>query len=183
MATKIYTKTGDLGETSLFGGMRLSKADLRIDSYGTVDELNAHIGLIKDLIEDQGLKQLLKEIQDRLFTIGSNLASDPTKEMITPDVKPADLEMLEQQIDAMQGALPELKHFILPGGHPTVSSIHITRCVCRRTERLVVALAQVSKVDELIIRYLNRLSDYLFVLGRFVAQQLGVEEVRWTPRK
>ena len=183
MATKIYTKTGDKGETSLFGGMRLSKADLRIDSYGTVDELNSHIGMVRDLIEAAGQKPILKEAQDRLFTIGSNLASDPSKDMITPDIKPEDIQYLEAAIDQMQESLPVLKHFILPGGHPTVSAIHIARCVCRRAERIVVALANVSKVEDLIIHYLNRLSDYLFVLGRFEAQTLGIEETRWEPRK
>lgn len=183
MAFRIYTKTGDLGETALFGGQRLPKAHLRIEAYGTVDELNSHLGLLRDLIEDEPHRQLLRIIQDRLFTIGSNLASDPDKEMITPDLTPEDIIQLEQEIDRMQTDLPELKNFILPGGHPTVSTCHVARCVCRRTERLVVALALESKVEPKILQYLNRLSDYLFVLARHLGWQLGVEEVHWRPRK
>ena len=183
MATKIYTKTGDKGETALFGGKRLPKNHLRIEAYGTVDELNSWIGLLRDCIEQATVRHLLKEIQDRLFTLGSNLASDPDKEMITPDIFESDVERLEQEIDAMNEALPVLKNFILPGGHPIVSYCHINRCVCRRAERHVVALAQQEPVEEIIIRYLNRLSDYLFVLGRKIAQDLGAEEVIWKPRK
>ncbi|MDX1943657.1 MAG: cob(I)yrinic acid a,c-diamide adenosyltransferase [Saprospiraceae bacterium] len=183
MATKIYTKTGDKGETALFGGKRLPKNHLRIEAYGTVDELNSWIGLLRDCIEPAAVRHLLKEIQDRLFTLGSNLASDPDKEMITPDIFETDVERLEQEMDAMNEVLPVLKNFILPGGHITVSYCHISRCVCRRSERNVVALAQQEQVDEIIIRYLNRLSDYLFVLGRKIAQDLGAEEVIWKPRK
>lgn len=182
MASKIYTKTGDLGETSLFGGKRLPKNHLRIEAYGTVDELNSWIGLVRDSTEQNEIRALLKEIQDRLFTLGSNLASDPDKDMITPDIQETDIEKLEQAIDKMNETLPPLKNFILPGGHTTVSFCHITRCVCRRTERNVVALAQNEAVEGIIIRYLNRLSDYLFVLGRKLAQDLGVEEVAWKPR-
>lgn len=182
MASKIYTKTGDLGETSLFGGKRLPKNHLRIEAYGTVDELNSWIGLVRDSIEQNEIRALLKEIQDRLFTLGSNLASDPDKDMITPDIQETDIEKLEQAIDKMNETLPPLKNFILPGGHTTVSFCHITRCVCRRTERNVVALAQNEAVEGIIIRYLNRLSDYLFVLGRKLAQDLSVEEVAWKPR-
>ncbi len=183
MAFKIYTKTGDQGQTGLFGGKRLPKSHQRIDAYGTVDELNAHLGLVRDHIEEEPLRALLKDIQDRLFTIGSNLASDPDKDMIVPDVKESDIERLEQEIDRMNESLPELKHFILPGGHPGISSCHIARCVCRRAERLVVGLQQVSRVDTILIRYLNRLSDYLFVLARYLGKQLGVEEVKWEARK
>ncbi len=182
MATKIYTKTGDRGETSLFGGKRLPKNHLRIEAYGTVDELNSWIGLLRDNTEAQEPRELLKAIQDRLFTLGSNLASDPDKDMITPDILDSDIEKLEQAIDAMNETLPPLKNFILPGGHPTVSYSHIARCVCRRAERHVVALAQNEAVDTIIIRYLNRLSDYLFVLGRNLAQDLQVEEIIWKPR-
>lgn len=183
MAFKIYTKTGDQGETSLFGGKRLPKSHLRIDAYGTVDELNSYLGLLRDSVQNDTLRELLKNIQDRLFTIGSNLASDPDKDMIVPDVKSGDIELLEQEIDRMNDALPELKNFILPGGHPTVSTCHITRCVCRRAERLVVALQQESRVDQILIQYLNRLSDYLFVLARYLGHQLEVEEVVWKPRQ
>ena len=183
MPFKIYTRTGDQGETSLFGGKRLPKNHLRIDAYGTVDELNSHIGLVRDSVTMGEIRDLLKEVQDRLFTIGSNLASDPDKPLAVPDVKEADIEILEKEMDRMNDELPELKNFILPGGHPTVSFCHIARCVCRRAERLAVALSQEESVNEIIIRYLNRLSDYLFVLARYLARQLDVEEVTWTARK
>jgi cob(I)alamin adenosyltransferase len=182
MAFKIYTKTGDKGETSLFGGKRLPKYHVRIESYGTVDELNSYIGLVRDSIQDKSTRTLLKEIQDRLFTIGSNLASDPDKTMKIPDLTNADIEMLEKQMDLMDKDLPVLKNFILPGGHPTVSFCHIARCVCRRAERMVVALSEEEKVEPIIMTYLNRLSDYLFMLSRKIALDLGVEEVTWKAR-
>ncbi|MCB0580651.1 MAG: cob(I)yrinic acid a,c-diamide adenosyltransferase [Phaeodactylibacter sp.] len=183
MPFRIYTKTGDQGETSLFGGKRLPKSHLRIDAYGTVDELNSCIGLVRDYNESDATRSLLKEIQDRLFTLGANLASDPDKEMAVPDIKPEDVSLLEQEMDRMNEALPELRNFILPGGHPSVSFCHLARCVCRRAERLVVALAQQEKVEPIIIQYLNRLSDYLFVLARFIGKERGVEEVNWAPRQ
>lgn len=182
MAFKIYTKTGDQGVTGLFGGKRLPKNHLRIETYGTVDELNAHIGMVRDQVAEAAVRRLLKAIQDRLFTIGSNLASDPDKEMPVPDIKATDIEVLEKAMDEMDEALPELKNFILPGGHPAVSSAHIARCVCRRAERQVVGLSQSSKVDPVIIQYLNRLSDYLFILSRFIGYSKGIEEVVWAPR-
>jgi len=183
MAFKIYTKTGDKGETGLFGGKRLPKNHIRIESYGTVDELNSYIGMLRDLVKTDHQKAILKEVQDRLFTIGSNLASDPEKEMITPDVKVSDIEMLEKEMDTMDEQLPPLKNFILPGGHATVSFCHIARTVCRRAERMVVALHHNEAVEEIIIQYLNRLSDYLFVLGRKLSQDLNAEEIPWAPRK
>jgi len=183
MAFKIYTKTGDKGETGLFGGRRLPKNHLRIEAYGTVDELNAFIGLVSDHIEDDQLDAALKSIQDLLFVIGSNLASDPDKEMAVPDVKEADIEILEAAIDEMEQSLPALKHFILPGGHVAVSHAHVARCVCRRAERLVVALASEELVLDIIIRYLNRLSDYLFVVARKIGHDLGVPERKWEARK
>ena len=180
---KIYTKTGDTGQTSLIGGRRVSKADRRIDAYGTVDELNAWIGLVRDQPVNEPRRALLKEIQDRLFTIGSSLATDPdrtiTKAM--PDIIPDDITRLEQAMDAMDAELPELRKFVLPGGHPSVSYAHLARTVCRRAERLVIELSQESPVDELVVQYLNRLSDYLFVLSRTMAQELGAEEVSWEP--
>src|SRR3954469_4022362 len=138
MSFKIYTKTGDKGNTSLIGGTKVPKNDLRIETYGTVDELNSWIGLINDQINEQIIKDELKEIQDRLFTIGSALATDGEKEpkMKLPDLKDSDITFLEQRIDEMTDQLPTMKSFILPGGHVTVSSIHISRCVCRRAERL-----------------------------------------------
>jgi cob(I)alamin adenosyltransferase len=183
MAFKIYTKTGDKGETSLFGGKRLPKHHIRIDSYGTVDELNSYVGLLSDLVQQEEVKKTLKEIQDRLFTIGSNLASDPEKNMPVPDVLMDDVELLEKEMDKMDETLPTLKHFVLPGGHPTVSHCHIARCVCRRAERLVSELRESSPVELVIIQYLNRLSDYLFTLARYQAHTLGIEEVKWEARK
>lgn len=180
---KIYTKTGDTGATSLFGGKRLSKADLRIESYGTVDELNSYVGLLRDQEVNQKRKNVLIEIQDRLFTLGSMLATEPgnTKVKI-PTLREEDVVFLEKQIDEMELRLPEMKSFVLPGGHPSVSFGHVARTVCRRAERLVVALHEIETVDLLIVRYLNRLSDYLFVLCRVMTQELGAEEVPWKPR-
>jgi len=182
MAFKIYTKTGDKGETGLFGGKRLPKNDLRIEAYGTVDELNSYVGLVRDCVEDEEMRTVLKSIQDRLFALGANLASDPDKDMKTPDILVADIELLEKQMDKMDETLPALKNFILPGGHTSVSFCHVARCVCRRAERLVVALSQVEKIDNILIQYLNRLSDYLFILSRKMAQDLKVEEVLWQTR-
>lgn len=180
---KIYTKTGDKGQTSLIGGTRVPKHHLRIEAYGTVDELNSWIGLIRDQDISSDPKSCLKEIQDRLFTIGSSLASDPEKSrMKIPDLKEEDVSHLENEIDKMNGELPELKSFILPGGNSTVSYCHIARCVCRRAERLATHLARESFVAELVIIYLNRLSDYLFVLARFVGKRLNAPEIQWKPR-
>lgn len=180
---KIYTKTGDKGQTSLIGGQRVPKYHMRIEAYGTVDELNSYIGLIRDQEIDMHDKDVLKEIQDRLFTIGSSLASDPEKSKMTiPDLLEEDIVYLEKEMDAMTAMLPELKNFILPGGHTIVSYCHLARVVCRRAERMAVHLSEVSYVDELCIRYLNRLSDYLFTLSRKCAKDLGVEEYKWIPR-
>lgn len=182
---KIYTKTGDKGSTSLIGGTKVSKSNIRIESYGTVDELNSFIGLVADQSPDEAAKKTLKEIQDRLFTIGSSLACDPEKEtkMRIPDLKEEDISMLEKEIDRMNGLLPEMKHFILPGGHVAVSTTHVARCVCRRAERLCVHLQDEKQfIEPIVIRYLNRLSDFLFVLARFTGHLLGVEEVPWRAR-
>jgi len=183
MAFKIYTKTGDKGQTSLYGGRRLPKSHIRIDAYGTIDELNSHIGLIRDQISEAPLRSILKNIQDRLFTIGANLASDPEKEMKVPDILMSDVELLEKAIDEMNETLPDLKNFILPGGHTTVSYCHVARCVCRRAERITVALQKIEPVEEIVLVYVNRLSDYLFVLGRKLGMDLGAEEVAWNARK
>ncbi len=185
MAFKIYTKTGDKGKTSLIGGTKVAKSHLRIDSYGTVDELNSFIGLINDHLTVAGIKTILPEVQDRLFTIGSSLATDPDKEtlMKIPDLKEDDVIVLEHEIDQMNEELPIMKSFIMPGGHVAVSTTHIARCVCRRAERLCVNLHEHDTfVEPLVIKYLNRLSDYLFVLARFVGHHLQVPEIPWKPR-
>ena len=185
MALKIYTKTGDLGKTSLIGGTKVSKSDLRIDTYGTVDELNAHIGLLGDQFVHEHTRIMLKEVQDRLFTIGSSLACDPEREpvMRIPDLHEADIALLEKEIDQMNETLPAMKFFVLPGGHVAVSQAHVCRCVCRRAERLCVNLKEHdSFVEPLVIKYLNRLSDYLFVVARFAGHMLQVPEVAWKPR-
>lgn len=183
MSKKIYTKTGDTGKTSLFGGKRLLKDHQRIEAYGTVDELNSHLGLLRDCLRGEREREVLKQVQDLLFTVGSNLAMDPEQDFQLPGLLPEDIELLEGEIDRMNESLPELKHFILPGGHTTVSYCHIARCVCRRAERRVVTLGQSGQVEAIIIQFLNRLSDYLFVLARKIGRDEGVAEVRWTARK
>lgn len=185
MAFKIYTKTGDLGNTSLIGGTKVAKSHIKIEAYGTVDELNSFAGLIGDQITDVPTRQMLREIQDRLFTIGSLLATDPHKQTAIklPDLKEEDVFLLEAQIDAMNEVLPVMKHFIIPGGHVAVSTIHIARCVCRRAERLCVNMKESDLfIEPLVIKYLNRLSDYLFVVSRYIAHTLKVEEIQWRPR-
>lgn len=180
---KIYTKKGDKGQTSLIGGTRVPKYHLRIEAYGTVDELNVYIGLIRGQDINSSFQVVLKEIQDRLFTIGSSLAADPEKsKMKIPDLYLSDIEFLEEQIDDMDIELPLLKHFILPGGSNSISFCHLARVVCRRAERLCVQLSETSFVDEKIIIYLNRLSDYLFILGRKIAFDSDIEEYIWIPR-
>lgn len=180
---KIYTKKGDTGTTQLIGGTRVPKHHVRIASYGTVDELNSYIGLVRDLTSDTEMQSLLKEIQDRLFTIGSSLASDPEKsKMKIPDLKESDVELLEKKIDKMNELLPELKSFILPGGNMANSFCHIARCVCRRAERFATELAESDFVDPLVIKYLNRLSDFLFVLARKFSKDAGAEEIQWEAR-
>lgn len=185
MATKIYTKTGDKGTTSLIGGTKVFKNDIRIETYGTVDELNSYLGLVADYTPDEHQCNVLKQIQNRLFVIGSSLACDPDKQtgMHIPDLKEEDISLLETEIDSMNNTLPVMKNFILPGGNAAVSFTHIARCVCRRTERLCVSMQQNQLfIETLIIKYLNRLSDYLFVLARFTAQELHVTEVIWKGR-
>ena len=182
---KIYTKTGDKGSTSLIGGTKVSKSHMRIEAYGTVDELNSYVGLCRDLLDIEEMRAELQEIQDRLFTIGSSLACDPNKEPLLkiPDLKESDLQFLEQSIDKMNVVLPVMKSFILPGGHPTVSHFHVARCICRRAERACVRLqAENQEIEPLIIKYLNRLSDYLFVVARFCGHNLNVAEIPWKAR-
>jgi cob(I)alamin adenosyltransferase len=180
---KIYTKTGDKGLTSLIGGTRVPKHHIRIESYGTVDELNSYIGLIRDQDIDAHDKEVLKQIQDRLFTIGASLAADPEKsKMVIPDLELEDVELLETEMDTMNQSLPELRHFILPGGSNAISFCHVARCVCRRAERVTVLLAEESTVDEKVNIYLNRLSDYLFTLARKIANDDKIAENQWVPR-
>ena len=188
---KVYTKTGDTGTTVLFGGTRVPKHHIRIESYGTVDELNSHIGLIRDQEINQLYKNVLVEVQDRLFTVGAILATPPEKEILKNGekrlqnlgIQETDIEFLENEIDSMEEALPPMTHFVLPGGNTTVSYCHIARCVCRRAERLAVHLNDIEPTDELVIKYLNRLSDYLFVLARKLSKDLNADEVQWIPRK
>lgn len=188
---KVYTKTGDKGTTALFGGTRVPKHHIRIDSYGTIDELNSYIGLIRDQAIDSNSKAVLINIQDKLFTIGAILATDPEKQVLKngkdrlniPKVDEADIETLETEIDTMEQGLPPMTHFVLPGGHTTVSYCHIARCVCRRAERLASELNSISPFDERALKYLNRLSDYLFVLARKLSYDLNAEEIKWIPKK
>jgi cob(I)alamin adenosyltransferase len=180
---KIYTKTGDSGQTSLLGGSRVAKHHLRIESYGTLDELNSHIGFLRDYSLGHKITAELLEIQDRLFTLGSLLASEPGKSKVKiPEITGKDVEFLENAIDLMNETLPEMRHFVLPGGHQAVSSCHIARCVCRRAERIIVHLSEESEVPSIVLEYLNRLSDYLFVLSRKITSDLGVIETPWKPR-
>jgi cob(I)alamin adenosyltransferase len=181
---KIYTKKGDQGQTSLIGGMRVPKFDLRIDSYGTVDELNSHLGLLRDQNIAEQYKAQIIDIQQILFTIGSHLAvGKDGSSMKLPELRQEHVDFLEQSIDAMDEKLEPMRFFVLPGGHPAVSQAHIARCICRRAERLVVHLASEENVDALILTYLNRLSDYLFTLSRKIASDLGANEQPWIPEK
>ena len=185
MSIKIYTKTGDLGKTTLIGGTRVPKSHLRIESYGTVDELNSYIGFLDEQLQDERSKKILKEIQDRLFIIGSSLACDPEKEpkMKLPDLKEEDIQLLEREIDDMNKVLKPMKSFILPGGSMAISSAHIARCVCRRAERSCVNMMEHEMfIDPLVVKYLNRLSDHLFVLARYIAHLTGVSETEWKAR-
>jgi cob(I)alamin adenosyltransferase len=181
---KIYTKTGDTGTTGLFGGDRVPKSHYRVDAYGTVDELNAYIGMVRDHTTDGQRKALLIDIQNHLFSIGAQLAT-PTEggKASIPKLAEEDILQLENEIDRMEESLPAMKHFILPGGHVSVSFCHIARCVCRRAERLTVALDQKEPVDPLVIKYMNRLSDYLFVLSRKISQEVEAEEIPWNSSK
>jgi len=188
---KIYTKTGDQGTTALYGGTRVSKSNLRIDSYGTVDELNSWMGLLRDQPVDDHTQETIITIQDHLFTIGAILATPPEKETLKngkqrlsiPRVSEDDITMLEQEMDKMEADLPQMTHFILPGGHQSVSFCHITRTVCRRAERLASELNESTPIDALVLKYLNRLSDYLFMLARKMSHDLGAEEIKWIPKK
>jgi len=188
---KVYTKTGDKGTTALFGGTRVPKHHIRIESYGTVDELNSYIGLIRDQQINPLYQNVLIEVQDRLFTLGAILATPPEKEILKNGQKrlqnlgitESDIEYLEKEIDMMETELPPMTHFVLPGGHTTVSYCHIARCVCRRAERLATHLNDIEPTDELVLKYLNRLSDYLFVLARKLSHDLNANEVQWIPRK
>jgi cob(I)alamin adenosyltransferase len=180
---KIYTKTGDKGQTSLIGGTRVPKHHIRIEAYGTVDELNSWIGLLRDTVKNDHVEKILIEVQDRLFTTGSLLAADPEKsKMKLPELKEEDVKLLENEIDEMDKVLPPMKSFVLPGGNEIVSHCHIARCICRRAERCVIHLTETSPVSEIIIHYLNRLSDYLFTLSRKLSMDLGAKEIPWEPR-
>jgi len=188
---KIYTKTGDKGTTALFGGTRVPKHHIRIDSYGTVDELNSHIGLIRDQNINQQYKDILVIIQDKLFTVGAVLATDPEKAILKNGkerlninkISDDDIQLLEREMDFMNEALPPMTHFVLPGGHQTVSFCHIARTVCRRAERLASALNDLEPFEANTLTYLNRLSDYLFVLARKLSNDLQADEVKWIPEK
>lgn len=180
----VYTKTGDKGTTALFGGSRVSKAHDRINAYGTVDELNSHIGLLRDQEVNKKRQDLLVQIQDRLFTLGSVLATEPGNTKVKlPDFKESDVVLLETEIDAMEEHLEPMRNFVLPGGHQSISFCHIARCVCRRAERLVILLQETEEVEPLVIQYLNRLSDYLFVLSRKMTVELDAPETPWIPAK
>jgi cob(I)alamin adenosyltransferase len=179
---KIYTKKGDKGETSLIGGDRVKKHHIRIEAYGTIDELNSYIGILRSFADEQINAPVLSEVQDRLFTIGSLLASAPGSKMIVPDLHDSDISLLEVSIDKMHEELPELKSFVLPAGSREIAHCHVARCICRRAERLIVHLSEDQEIDPNILQYINRLSDYLFVVGRYTAKVQGVEEVSWKPR-
>lgn len=180
---KVYTKTGDKGKTSLFGGKRVPKSNQQIEAYGTIDELNSWMGLIRDLSVNESEKQIIVGIQNNLFNIGSYLATSAEKldTAKLPALHNNIIEELEQQMDEMDQELPEIRAFVLPGGHINVSYIHIARTVCRRAERLVVCLESDVEQINFSQRYLNRLSDYLFVLSRYWTKQNNAEEIPWKP--
>jgi cob(I)alamin adenosyltransferase len=181
---KIYTKTGDGGQTSLIGGERVPKYHERIEAYGTVDELNSFVGLVRDSLEDAHIRAVLLEIQDRLFTIESLLAAVSNDSFASlPIIVEDDVLHLENEIDWMNESLPALTAFILPGGNLPSSYAHVARTVCRRAERLMVKINRNTSMDVLCVKYVNRLSDYLFVLSRKILIDAGLQEVVWKPRR
>ncbi len=179
---RIYTKTGDAGKTSLFGGTRLSKDHIRIEAYGTIDELNSFVGFLREQVDLPDMDTTLKHIQERLFSIGASLASDPDKNPLAPDIRESDVKELEEAIDAMQEVLPKLRRFVLPGGNIPASVAHLCRTVCRRAERRIVTLAEESEVQDEILSYINRMSDYFFVISRFIVHEKKDEEITWEAR-
>ncbi|WP_010523237.1 cob(I)yrinic acid a,c-diamide adenosyltransferase [Aquimarina agarivorans] len=183
---KIYTKTGDEGFTSLYGGKRVPKNNDSIDAYGTIDELNSFIGLLRDQDIADIYKKFLTQIQIELFCIGSILATpskNEKKNLNVQKITADEIEVLEHEIDRMDATLESMTHFILPGGHPTVSYCHVARAICRRAERLAYTLHHFEPLDKEVLMYLNRLSDYLFVLARKLTKELVVEEIKWIPKK
>lgn len=181
---KVYTKKGDSGKTSLIGGTRVPKHHIRIEAYGTIDELNSYIGLLRDYPETEQFSDFLKNIQIELFNLGALLASDPGKsKMQLPEIEIGEIERLEKSIDEMDLQLPELKNFVLPGGTLANSTAHVARSICRRAERHIVQLDEYSPVDPLILQYINRLSDWLFVFSRWINFSQNIEEVLWESRK
>jgi len=178
---KIYTKTGDTGQTSLVGGTRISKDHKRIETYGTVDELNAFVGVLNDQLTNQEIKDNLLRIQNKLFVLGSLIAYDGSKNVKLAELKEEEIFFLEDEMDKMDELLPALKSFVLPGGHPQVSACHVCRVVCRRAERQLIGLSKEVEIADLHIKYLNRLSDYFFMLSRRLSQIIGIEEMLWKP--
>lgn len=181
MTFKIYTRKGDDGKTGLIGGDRVAKHHIRVESYGTVDELNSHIGLVRSLVAGSSEEHILSEIQNNLFTIGSYLASSPHSKMKLPEFEESSIEEIEKEIDRLTNQLPELRNFILPGASTQGAHCHVARCVCRRAERLVVHLSEIEEIEPFIVKFLNRLSDYLFTLSRFLDQTNGGREIAWIP--
>lgn len=180
---KIYTRTGDNGTTGLIGGTRVKKYNIRLEAYGTVDELNSYIGLIRSVFKDEATDSTLGKIQNKLFVIGANLATEGTNELIKKQVpcREEDIVMLEKEMDRMVEVLPPLNHFILPGGSEASAFCHVARTVCRRAERRIVELSEKAEVDKVLIKYINRLSDYLFVLSRKISMDLKTPEILWFP--
>lgn len=180
---KIYTKTGDKGETSLIGGTRVPKYNDRIEAYGTVDELNSYIGLIRDLSENKNINDILLKVQNCLFVLESSLATDPKGKLNRklPEILESDIQLLEKEIDKMNETLPDLTTFVLPGGDVVSSHCHVARSICRRAERITIKLSSTQPLESLDIKYLNRLSDYLFVLARNIIHQNGGDEIPWKP--
>ncbi len=182
LAMRIYTRTGDTGETGLIGGGRVPKDDVRVEAYGTVDELNAVLGFVRSLLTEDDLNALLERIQSQLFDIGAELASPPERAEQFARVGEAEVQALETAIDQLETELEPLRQFILPGGTPAAAGLHLARTICRRAERRVVTLSHHSPVSKTILQYLNRLSDLLFVMARVVNRRAGVPDGRWTRR-
>lgn len=179
--TKVYTKTGDKGETSIIGGIRVKKSCERLEAYGTVDELSSHLGLLASMLPDGEDKDLIIRIQNNLFNVCSNLATDQSQTPLYDSARLPDceIEVLEQEVDKIMNLLPERQGFILPGGTQAAAQAHVCRTVCRRAERRIVALSEVAQISPETQHYINRLSDYLFVLAKKLNFNAGVSEIIW----